>query len=339
MTNMQGTLKNNLSPTFIEQFRAQLGMLTVVDVGVIQSLTADGYALVQTWRIKNTKYEYFTAEILVAGDAEGYLGNIREGQPCLIFFPCTSMDSLAEQKRNTADSLYAQETPKCIPLTFYRSEQDVIAGYNAGALSIGSSQLSTMFGKSEVRISSLPITFSVDSSTGSFYFNFGSGKGTLEGTKAGSLRLSAGSSQTASGEWYDRSNITVGEDGAISITQNSDKGEAVVNVSIATDGSIDIKQAANDASIRIDSSGAISVTGKSVSIESSSGAANVTGASASIDGSSGTVELKNSAYSLKDAFSDLITMLSASTAGSYTLTLNPAQLLTLQTKLEALFGE
>lgn len=318
--------------------RNQLTYFTLLDIGIIEYITDEGKARVQTWKIDGLEFNRIECEILSIGGFSGLVHTVTPGQTCLILTPCSPIVTTADQMLSTQATNFSLECAKCIPLGTYRPEQLVNLCITPAGLDIGSSKLQMSFQNECIQLSSENSSIGIRAD-GSLTVDLAQGKVNYELDAEGNVTQTAGYTfdkdnqvwnwlsrvkQGADGslvvdtagsvddnnESFGQCTVQFGADGSIGVDVGKDKeGKVASKISVSKDGNIKLAvfdDGEEKSSITLDKAGTLDIT--------TTDQYSIKGVGVAIDGTDGKVSIKNAQASMYDILKGMLQILNTSLA-------------------------
>lgn len=342
----------------------KLSLINIIDVGTITNYKrSDNKADVSLYRLdtNGSRILLHDVEVILPGSISNGFQHEITNAPCLVFYPRSVVPSLQNGYIMNRADWYSEQGAKCLPFSVMPSS-DLSVGFDGfGNFAIGNEKYCFQFTKNGV---------TYQNADGGIQLGLGDSKSIS--TVIGGGRIHRNVLEDGTYELYfltqdDKTAFRLlykAEDGSYKIqragfdawdtTQDIDTNKYAWETSWALDGSLDIKQQSNSEKVlnqvTISSDGNIVISqpeaGNTITIKqdgtitvASSGQMSLEGQGASFSGGDGKISLKNNAYSVKDAFTDLIAVLDTfktqGSPGSHTAV--PMQFETLKQKLSTLW--
>lgn len=344
----------------IDYFVDKLSTLGLIDVGVItQFVNSEGKATVETFNVKAGRRIVVTGvEVLYVGSSANGLWSDCVGSPCLLFYPRAIVPSLRDRKIDPSKRPYDMSGAKCIPLSTRQNAEIGLGFDNLGNFVIQCANYTVHIGPEGMTYANRDnsVVKTLGGQEGGGDAEYGRIFTETDATHTevyyldNSLKCAYRFSYTYDGTYkvqrcaktvwtqeeqdsrdaYD--NWTWEEiytnTGAYTKTLRDNNKKVLLEISEGIDGAVTItqKNASGDTlnEINLTTGGKCTVTSKN---------------GVEVMGGEGKLKVGNDSYTLKDAFSDLISVLDhLQTAGSpANHSAVPGQFATLQGKLAGLF--
>ena len=224
-----------------ERFLNMLDSIIILDIGTIDSISAEGRASVTSSTfVNNVPVKYADAEVIYPGNANGCHAAACPGMACLIFLPKSCMPKVSDRKLRIGATSYNRDGVKVMPIGNGTSN-NVKTFFSAnGDYSVSGKTFSIMITGTDATLQRNDNTTSVSmDGTGQLYVKSGQYSARVE--KTGVVQEWA--SQDNSVAWTD----TLNTDGSRTFVQknpNSDE-DPLFSMTIGADGTLSINTVAN----------------------------------------------------------------------------------------------
>ena len=268
MSVLQDSLKNEM-----ELFRSRLSSIAIVDIGTIVSVNESGRALVHgSSFIGGEQLKYQDAEVIFPGNNAGSYKVECSNTPCLIFLPCSCMlDTTSKDVRFTAMP-FDKAGVKVMPIS--NGTQDVVKMMqtSSGSISINTPDYSISIDPSVVSVETINNNASVTLDKQGIHVLKQSDNGTYYKDLVDGSASETWISKDKDVQWVD----TFNQDGSRSFVQSDPRdsqGEPLFSITIDKEG---VASLALKKGLTLETKDALTLKGKSVTVESTDGDINVT---------------------------------------------------------------
>lgn len=255
MTPQADLLLNNVMRTKQDKFLDQLGAYTLIDIGIIDAVNADGRAQVSTCRFSGGRQVvYNNVEIVYPGNTGGAYMSACAGTSCLIFIPYSCMPDTTAQKMRVGASVYSKDGIKVMPISNGQSLKVSTMFDTGGDWYVGNDIWKLQFAEYFISLSqgdTLSVSKDIDGAFHFYYKGKNSGAFTIDVTDEGIVKKYDASDGSV--KWTSSMNTS----GVVSFSQVDSSDNVLSSLQIASDGAMTIN--VGKATLSIDRDGKISV--------------------------------------------------------------------------------
>lgn len=220
-----------------ERFLNMLDSIIILDIGTIDSISAEGRASVTSSTfIGNAPIKYADAEVIYPGNANGCHAAACPGMTCLIFLPKSCMPKVSDRKLRIGATSYNRDGVKVMPIG-NGTNNNVKTFFSAnGDYSISGRSFNIMITSTDVTLQRSDNTTSISmDGTGQLYVKSGQYSAKVEETGV----IQEWASQDNSVIWAD----TLNTDGSRTLVQKDSGDNVLSSVTISATGEISISNA------------------------------------------------------------------------------------------------